>query len=77
MKDKRKVLIAYDGSECADAALADLKLAGLPKKTEAHVLSVYAEWILPPGSYGMIETDFTRYVGEREQETLEMARRAR
>lgn len=77
MKDKRKVLIAYDGSECADAALADLKLAGLPRKTEAHVLSVYAEWILPPGSYGMIETDFTRYVGEREQEALELARKGR
>ena len=77
MKDKMKVLMAYDGSECADAALADLKLAGLPRKTEAHVLSVYAEWILPPGSYGMIETDFTRYLGERQQEALAMARQAR
>lgn len=77
MKDKMKVLVAYDGSECADAALADLKLAGLPGKTEAHVLSVYAEWILPPGSYGMIETDFTRYLGERQQEALAMARQAR
>jgi nucleotide-binding universal stress UspA family protein len=77
MGDKMKVLVAYDGSEYSDAALADLKLAGLPGKTDAHVLSVYAEWILPPGSYGMIETDFTRYVGERQQEALALARQAR
>lgn len=77
MKDKMKILIAYDSSECADAALADLQLAGLPRKTEAHVLSVYAEWIIAPGSYGMVETDFTRYVGESQKEALAMARRAR
>lgn len=77
MKDKMKILIAYDGSECADAALTDLKLAGLPRKVEAHVLSVYAEWIIAPGSYGMVETDFTRYLGENEMESLAMARRAR
>lgn len=42
-----KILIAYDGSECADAALEDLKYAGLPTTTEALVLSV-ADVILPP-----------------------------
>jgi len=30
MKEKVKVLIAYDGSDCADIALEDLKRAGLP-----------------------------------------------
>jgi nucleotide-binding universal stress UspA family protein len=35
-----KVLIAYDGSECADAALEDLRRAGLPEKVHAVMLSV-------------------------------------
>src|SRR5678815_3097290 len=30
MKGKMRILIAYDGSKCADAALADLRRAGLP-----------------------------------------------
>ena len=44
-----KVLIAYDGSECADAAAEDLRRAGLPNHVEAVVLSaadVYPN--LPP-----------------------------
>lgn len=35
-----KVLIAYDGSECADAAVEDLRRAGLPEKAQAVMLSV-------------------------------------
>lgn len=35
-----KILIGYDGSECADAALLDLRQAGLPARAEAFVLSV-------------------------------------
>lgn len=42
-----KVLIAYDGSECATAALEDLKRAGLPKTVEALVISV-ADVVMPP-----------------------------
>ncbi|HKE58169.1 MAG TPA: universal stress protein [Pyrinomonadaceae bacterium] len=42
-----KILIGYDGSECAAAALEDLKNAGLPKATEALVISV-ADVFLPP-----------------------------
>ena len=42
-----RVLIAYDGSQCADAALDDLTHAGLPKKGEALVMSVAEVW-LPP-----------------------------
>lgn len=34
-----KILIAHDGSKCADEALDDLKQAGLPEDTEALVLS--------------------------------------
>jgi nucleotide-binding universal stress UspA family protein len=77
MKDKMKILIAYDESECAVAALADLKRAGLPRKAEAHVLSVYAEWMPAPTSFGMVETKFTSYLEQGGKETLAMARRAR
>src|SRR5687768_17540374 len=35
-----KVLIGYDGSECAQAALHDLTRAGLPKDAQALVLTV-------------------------------------
>jgi len=41
-----KVLIAYDGSTCSDAAIMDLRRAGLPKKAEVLVLSV-AEAFMP------------------------------
>jgi hypothetical protein len=33
-----KILIGYDGSECADAALDDLTQAGLPSNVEARTL---------------------------------------
>jgi nucleotide-binding universal stress UspA family protein len=36
-----KVLVAYDGSECADAALNDLSWAGLPNDAEIRVLTAY------------------------------------
>lgn len=42
-----KILIGYDGSESSDVALEDLKNAGLPKTTEALVLSM-ADVIVPP-----------------------------
>ncbi|MFN2407801.1 MAG: universal stress protein [Pyrinomonadaceae bacterium] len=35
-----KILLAYDGSESADAALRDLKRAGLPDEAEALIVSV-------------------------------------
>jgi nucleotide-binding universal stress UspA family protein len=47
MNGKMKILIAYDGSECADAALDDLRRAGLPDVAEALLLSV-ADVFLPP-----------------------------
>ncbi|MGD0138046.1 MAG: hypothetical protein ABSD28_04170 [Tepidisphaeraceae bacterium] len=34
-----KILIAYDGSDCSDAALDDLRYAGLPEVAEVLVLS--------------------------------------
>lgn len=45
-----KLLIAYDGSTCANAALEDLKRAGLPEQLEAVVMSVAALVFLPTDS---------------------------
>jgi nucleotide-binding universal stress UspA family protein len=52
-----KILIGYDGSECADAALDDLNQAGLPATGEAHIMSVAEVWLPPPppSSYEIIE----------------------
>jgi len=41
-----RVLIAYDGSACSDAALDDIRRAGLPEEGEAIVLSVGTAWPL-------------------------------
>lgn len=49
MSKPMKVLVAYDGSPCANEAIADLKRAGLPDDVEALVLSVADLWILPQG----------------------------
>lgn len=43
----KKILIAYDGSPGADAALFDLVRAGLPKRAEARVLNIADVWIPP------------------------------
>lgn len=48
-----KVLIGYDGSECAAATLGDLPLAGLPDEVEAEVLSVADVWLPPPEALGL------------------------
>ena len=52
-----KILIGYDGSDCADAALDDLRRAGLPEAAEAQVLSVAEVWLPPPppSSYEIVE----------------------
>jgi nucleotide-binding universal stress UspA family protein len=47
MKEISRLLIAYDGSACSDAALGDLRRAGLPANLEAVVLTV-AYVFLPP-----------------------------
>jgi nucleotide-binding universal stress UspA family protein len=49
--NKMNVLIGYDGSACAEAALFDLERAGLPPETEAMIVSVTELWPPPPLSY--------------------------
>ena len=52
-----KLLIAYDGSKCADSALDDLTHAGLPGKGEALVMTVAEVWRPPPppSAYEIVE----------------------
>ncbi len=42
-----KILIGYDGSECADAALTDLQRAGLPHEAEVLILSAADVFLSP------------------------------
>ena len=53
----KKILIGYDGSECADAALDDLQRAGLPPDAEVQILSVAEVWLPPPppSAYEIVE----------------------
>ncbi|MCG3175122.1 MAG: hypothetical protein MOGMAGMI_00044 [Candidatus Omnitrophica bacterium] len=44
-----KLMICYDGSEVADAALEDLKRAGLPSDAEALVVTVADVLLVPEG----------------------------
>jgi nucleotide-binding universal stress UspA family protein len=53
-----KILIAYDGSECADAAIDDLRRAGLPAETDALVISVAEVWLPPPASDEVLDDTF-------------------
>jgi nucleotide-binding universal stress UspA family protein len=69
MANRMKILVAYDGSGCADAALDDLRRAGLPSDAQIKVLSVVESWLAPPSGLEIIEQ-----IG-RDQEYLILARR--
>src|SRR5262252_3421546 len=69
MANRMKILVGYDGSECADAALDDLRRAGLPSDAQIKVLSVVESWLPPPSGLEIIEQ-----IG-RDQEYLILARR--
>lgn len=45
-----KLLIAYDGSKDAEAAIDDLRACGLPETGAAKVISVAEVWLPPPES---------------------------
>ena len=51
-----RLLIGYDGSESADAALSDLRRAGLPRDVEALIVSVADVMKMPAmSSYELVE----------------------
>jgi nucleotide-binding universal stress UspA family protein len=55
MSNRMKVLVAYDGSACADAAIAELPRAGLPDEVEFMVLSVIENWLPPPSGLEIVQ----------------------
>lgn len=64
MKTNMRILIAYDGSDCAEAAVDDLAQAGLPETAEANVISVTEVWLPPPpvSSYEIVEQAMSVHV---------------
>lgn len=50
-----KVLLAYDGSKCSEAAIDDLVRAGLPTDTECSLISVAEIWLPPIPAIGETE----------------------
>jgi nucleotide-binding universal stress UspA family protein len=77
MNQRAKILIAYDGSECAEAALDDLWRAGLPRSAQAVVVAVAERLLLPPSSGGMVETYFTEDTTSPWEEAEALAGQAR
>src|SRR5215468_9890870 len=76
-RNRMKILIAYDGSECAESAIDDLKRAGLPRRAEAIVMTIAEELIPAPTSIGGVATAFAKNLLEEEEDSLALARRAR
>lgn len=68
-----KILIAYDGSEPADAALEDLRRAGLGAEGEALVMTV-ADVFVPPPINEEIDNTFPMYVPAGIKRAHERAR---
>jgi universal stress protein A len=67
-----KILFAYDGSECADAALQDLKRAGLGAESEVLVMSL-ADVFIPSPVAGEPD-DLPSYMPEGVKRAHERAR---
>jgi nucleotide-binding universal stress UspA family protein len=77
-----RLLIAYDGSECADTAL-DLVRAGLSSAEDALVLSVAEVWLAPDEAFSgaTVTEEVLREIRREAKESLqaahELAARAR
>lgn len=72
MSENFKLLIGYDGSSSADAALDDLKKAGLPERTEALIFSVAEVWLPPPEETGEKQEFLTEGLRQKHAEHLKI-----
>lgn len=73
MNTRMKILIAYDGSDCARAALDDLRRAGLPEEADAIVASVADVWLPPPSGYELAESVFDEQIQAIAEKTSDRA----
>jgi nucleotide-binding universal stress UspA family protein len=73
MKQAMKILFAYDGSECADAALQDLKWAGLGADAEVLVMSLADVFVPPPA--GEADEPLPPYMPDSVKRAHELARK--
>jgi nucleotide-binding universal stress UspA family protein len=76
MSEPMKILIGYDGSDCSEAALEDLKRAGLPRDAHATVVSIAEIWLPTPRSFGMVETHFKEESPDPFEKADALARQA-
>lgn len=69
MNGAMRILIGYDGSEGADAALDDLQRAGLPEEAEAHIVSVAEVWFIEhnPAAYEVASSSYEHGIKEAEE----------
>ena len=67
-----KILIAYDGSDCANHAIEDLSRAGLPDDTEALILTASETWL--PKDFE--NESFVKTVGWTGAENIKQMRQA-
>jgi len=51
-----RLLVAYDGSPCADDMIEDLQHAGIPAGAHVLVVSVAERWLPPPSVYEIATT---------------------
>lgn len=76
MADDMKILIAYDGKDLSDAALDDLRRAGLPDRAQALVLTVANVFLPPQTEQEEIEGTSQLHVKDVGRKALEDAQRA-
>jgi nucleotide-binding universal stress UspA family protein len=71
-----KLLIAYDGSRCAESAIDDLRRAGLPDNGDATVISVAEVWLPPANSTEAIHLTDDPYIEKMVRRHREKGERA-
>ena len=54
---RMNILIGYDGSTYADCAIEDLRRAGLPRETEAVILTVAEVWLPHPRKPQLVRSE--------------------
>jgi nucleotide-binding universal stress UspA family protein len=74
-----RVLIAYDGSERSEAALDDLRRAGLGNHVQADLLAVAEVWLPPAGSCSgpsLMEAALREVIAKGRRDLDELTRQA-